>query len=82
MNMYREIRNSRSSNGIENIFGTTEERLNMSEKVKSQLKTGTMFIEVDNKGAVYGFVEETGEWYEQSTGGSATSFCNLGLKMI
>lgn len=81
--MYREIRNTRSTNGIENIFGTREERLNMSEKVKDQLKTGTMYIEVDNKGAVYGYVEETREWYEQSTGGGqSTSFCNLGLKML
>lgn len=81
--MYREVRNSRSTNGLENIFGTQEERLNMSDEMKSNLKTGTMFIEVDNKGAVYGFVQETQEWYEQTSSGAApNSFCNLGLKMV
>lgn len=82
--MYREIRNSRSANGLEEIFGTQEERLGMDENIKRNLKTGTIFVEVDKGGAVYGFVQETQEWHEythQSPGGGSV-YSNMGLKKV
>lgn len=67
--MNRELRNSFTQHGIEEIFGTTQERLNMSDDIKNQLHTGTVFIEVDNGGAKYGFIRETKTWHLQSSGG-------------
>lgn len=67
--MNRELRNSFTQHGIEEIFGTTQERVNMSDDIKNQLHTGTVFIEIDNGGARYGFVEETKTWHLQSSGG-------------
>lgn len=67
--MNRELRNAFTQHGIEEIFGTTQERLNMSDDIKNQLHTGTVFIEVDNGGARYGFIEETKTWHLQSNGG-------------
>lgn len=67
--MNRELRNSFTQHGIEEIFGTTQERVNMSDDIKNQLHTGTVFIEIDKGGARYGFVEETKTWHLQSNGG-------------
>ena len=67
--MNRELRNAFTQHGIEEIFGTTQERLNMSDDIKNQLHTGTVFIEVDNGGARYGFIRETKTWHLQSSGG-------------
>lgn len=67
--MNRELRNAFTQHGIEEIFGTTQERLNMSNDIKNQLHTGTVFIEVDNGGAKYGFIRETKTWHLQSNGG-------------
>lgn len=67
--MNRELRNAFTQHGIEEIFGTTQERLNMSNDIKNQLHTGTVFIEVDNGGARYGFIRETKTWHLQSSGG-------------
>lgn len=67
--MNRELRNSFTQHGIEEIFGTTQERVNMSDDIKNQLHTGTVFIEIDNGGARYGFIEETKTWHLQSSVG-------------
>lgn len=67
--MNRELRNAFTQHGIEEIFGTTQERVNMSDDIKNQLHTGTVFIEVDNGGAKYGFIRETKTWHLQSSGG-------------
>ena len=67
--MNRELRNACTQHGIEEIFGTTQERINMSDDIKNQLHTGTVFTEVDNGGARYGFIRETKTWHLQSNGG-------------
>lgn len=67
--MNRELRNSFTRHGIEEIFGTTQERVSMSDDIKNQLHTGTVFIEIDNGGARYGFIEETKTWHLQSSVG-------------
>lgn len=67
--MNRELRNAFTQHGIEEIFGTTQERINMSDDIKNQLHTGTVFTEIDNGGAKYGFIRETKTWYLQSSGG-------------
>ena len=81
--MYKEIRNARSSNYLVEIFGTQEERLGMSEEEKSELKTGSVFVEVDTGGTVYGFVEDTQEWHEyKNTSGGGGIYSNMGLKIV
>lgn len=67
--MNRELRNAFTQHGIEEIFGTTQERINMSDDIKNQLHTGTVFTEIDNGGAKYGFIRETKTWHLQSNGG-------------
>lgn len=67
--MNRELRNACTQHGIEEIFGTTQERINMSDDIKNQLHTGTVFTEIDNGGAKYGFIRETKTWHLQSSGG-------------
>lgn len=80
--MYKEVRNSRSTNYLVEIFGTQEERLGMSEEDKKGLKTGSVFIEVDTGGTVYGYVAETQEWHEYKNSGGGSTYCNMGLKMV
>lgn len=51
--------------GIVKFQGTAEERLGLDT---SNLKTGSVFVEIDNGGLEYKYISETKTWHQQESG--------------